>query len=260
MQRNERWPNMQRSERRRGRAGNAAFWKESRGHPRQLLLYSMRYNRLRPTHKVVHAHATFWRVYDNSTSPAVGNRISIASGAQFAGSSAAAYSAEYEPMTTKIQDERSQPQSSDEELLLSYRDSGDHATFALLVHRYEREIYNYLARYLRNPHLAQESYQATYLPLHQKSHLIAEDRRVRPWLYSIATSQAVDLLRREGRHQAISLDQRRQAARGTEEADALAERLEAGGPDRSTSWNRTSGANGLGGPWTSCPITFGPSS
>jgi RNA polymerase sigma-70 factor (ECF subfamily) len=35
-----------------------------------------------------------------------------------------------------------------------------------------------------------------------------EGRPVRPWLYSIATHQAVDALRKVGRHPTISLDQR----------------------------------------------------
>jgi RNA polymerase sigma-70 factor (ECF subfamily) len=33
---------------------------------------------------------------------------------------------------------------------------------------------------------------------------------VRPWLYTIATHQAIDALRRAGRHQAVSLDQHRE--------------------------------------------------
>jgi RNA polymerase sigma-70 factor (ECF subfamily) len=32
---------------------------------------------------------------------------------------------------------------------------------------------------------------------------------VRPWLYTLATHQAIDTLRRNGRHQALSLDQKR---------------------------------------------------
>src|SRR5205823_5223594 len=36
-------------------------------------------------------------------------------------------------------------------------------------------------------------------------------RPVRPWLYTIATHQAIDALRRNGRHAALSLDEPRSA-------------------------------------------------
>ena len=38
-------------------------------------------------------------------------------------------------------------QMSDEELLVSYRETGDRDLFTLLVQRYERELYSYLRRY-----------------------------------------------------------------------------------------------------------------
>ena len=37
---------------------------------------------------------------------------------------------------------------TDEELLLEYRLTGNSATFETLVKRYERELYNYLRRFL----------------------------------------------------------------------------------------------------------------
>lgn len=98
---------------------------------------------------------------------------------------------------------------SDEQLLLSYRDSGDVKAFETLVHRYEKPIYNYLRRYLRSGTLAEEVFQATFLRLHEKCDQYNQDRRVRPWLYTIATHLAIDALRREGRHRAVRLDEER---------------------------------------------------
>jgi RNA polymerase sigma-70 factor (ECF subfamily) len=95
---------------------------------------------------------------------------------------------------------------TDAELLLRYRDRGDQAAFDTLVHRYERELYSYLRRYLGDASLAEDVFQATFLQVHLKSHLFEEGRRVRPWLYTIATHQAIDAMRRAGRHQAVSLD------------------------------------------------------
>jgi len=98
--------------------------------------------------------------------------------------------------------------TTDEELLSRYRDEGKTADFDELVHRYQRELYRYLARYTGDAALADDVFQNTFLQVHLKKGLYEDGRPVRPWLYSIATHQAVDALRKIGRHPAISLDQR----------------------------------------------------
>ena len=97
---------------------------------------------------------------------------------------------------------------TDEELMTRYRDQGRNADFDDLVHRYEQELYRYLARYLGDANLAQDVFQNTFLQVHLKRGLYEDGRPVRPWLYAIATHQAVDALRKAGRHPTISLDQR----------------------------------------------------
>ena len=97
---------------------------------------------------------------------------------------------------------------SDEELLLRFR-RGQTEAFDLLVRRYERELYGYLRRYLGDPSLAEDVFQNTFLQLYVKSGHYEAGRPVRPWLYTIATHQAIDALRRNGRHQAVSLEQTR---------------------------------------------------
>jgi RNA polymerase sigma-70 factor (ECF subfamily) len=99
-------------------------------------------------------------------------------------------------------------QLSDEELLSRYRDQGKTEDFDALVHRYEHELYRYLVRYLGDKSLAEDVFQNTFLQIHLKRGLYEEGRPVRPWLYSIATHQAVDALRKAGRHPTVSLDQR----------------------------------------------------
>jgi RNA polymerase sigma-70 factor (ECF subfamily) len=96
---------------------------------------------------------------------------------------------------------------SDEELIARYRDGGDTAAFETLVHRYERPIYRYLFRYLHNVELAEEAFQLTFWRVHLKNHLFMDGYRFRPWLYRIATGCAVDVLRKEQRHQSVSLDE-----------------------------------------------------
>ena len=96
---------------------------------------------------------------------------------------------------------------TDEELLSRYRESGRAEDFNALVHRYERELYRYLVRYLGNATLADDVFQNTFLQVHLKRGLYEDGRPVRPWIYAIATHQAVDALRKAGRHPALSLDQ-----------------------------------------------------
>jgi RNA polymerase sigma-70 factor (ECF subfamily) len=99
----------------------------------------------------------------------------------------------------------------DEALLTRYRDQGRAEDFDALVHRYEPELYRYLARYLGDPTLAQDVFQNTFLQVHLKRGLYEDGRPVRPWLYAIATHQAVDALRKAGRHPTVSLDQKTSA-------------------------------------------------
>jgi RNA polymerase sigma-70 factor (ECF subfamily) len=95
---------------------------------------------------------------------------------------------------------------TDEELLLEYRLTGRPAVFETLVKRYERELYNYLRRFLNNQVLAEDAFQATFLQVHLKCHLYDVSRKVRPWLYTVATNQAIDIQRRNRRHRLVSLD------------------------------------------------------
>lgn len=106
-------------------------------------------------------------------------------------------------------------QMTDEELLLEYRRTGSQRVFATLVRRYERELFNYLRRYLGSAAMAEDAFQGTFLQVHLKCESFEEGRRFRPWLYTVATNQAIDLQRRNKRHQHVSLD-RRNRSEGSE--------------------------------------------
>lgn len=95
---------------------------------------------------------------------------------------------------------------SDEALLSAYRDHADRLAFAELVNRYERELFSYLRRYLGDASLAEDTFQATFLQVHLKCDQFDEGRKFRPWLYTIATNQAIDAQRRNKRHRSVSLD------------------------------------------------------
>ena len=94
---------------------------------------------------------------------------------------------------------------SDEELLALFR-QGTSEAFGALVRRFEGELYGYLRRYLGDSDLAEDVFQNTFLQLYTKIHQYETGRPVKPWLYAIATNQAIDALRRQNRHQVIRLD------------------------------------------------------
>jgi RNA polymerase sigma-70 factor (ECF subfamily) len=113
------------------------------------------------------------------------------------------------------------PRRSDEDLLLAYRDHQDRAAFEQLVHRYESELYNYLWSYLGDAQMAEDAFQLTFLQVHTKCQQFDPQRRVRPWLYTVATHQAIDAQRRNRRHRAASLDRPWGGAHDDYEASTL---------------------------------------
>jgi RNA polymerase sigma-70 factor (ECF subfamily) len=117
---------------------------------------------------------------------------------------------------------------SDEELLTLFR-QGRREAFSTLVRRYEGELYGYLRRYLGDGDLAEDVFQNTFLQVFTKIDQYEAGRPVRPWLYTIATHQAIDALRRQGRHQAVSLDQEREELAGAD-VPQLVGLLESRGP------------------------------
>ncbi len=119
---------------------------------------------------------------------------------------------------------------SDEALMSRYRESGQTADFNELIRRYERELYRYLARYLGDAAQAEDVFQNTFLQVHLKRGLYEDGRPFRPWLYAIATHQAVDTLRKAGRHPTVSLDQRSGGGGGDSDPGALIDLLVNEGP------------------------------
>ena len=113
---------------------------------------------------------------------------------------------------------------TDEELLIEYRTTGEESVFAELVRRFERELYNYLRRFLGDAAMAEDVFQATFLQVHLKCGQFEPGRTVRPWLYTIATNQAIDSQRRNRRHKLVSLDQTNRA--GKNELGTLLELVE----------------------------------
>jgi len=105
---------------------------------------------------------------------------------------------------------------SDEQLLVDYRDAGNRQAFEELVRRYERELYGYLRNYLGDAAIAEDVFQQTFLQVYLKCDQFEPQRKFRPWLYAVATNQAIDYQRHYGRHRTTSLDR---PIKGSDEAE-----------------------------------------
>jgi RNA polymerase sigma-70 factor (ECF subfamily) len=132
--------------------------------------------------------------------------------------------------STKAAPVADQVDESDEQLLAQYRETGDRALFESLIRRYEREIYSYLRRYIGNAEMAEDAFQGTFLQVHLKCHQFDSDRRFRPWLYAIATNQAIDVQRRNKRHRMVSLD-RSSSGEKDDRGNSWSEKLVGDSPD-----------------------------
>src|SRR6185437_5461409 len=92
----------------------------------------------------------------------------------------------------------SREEPTDEQLLIEYR-NGDKTRFAILVLRYQRELYLFLVRFLGDRAAAEDVFQETFLQVLQSAAQFDPSRRFRPWLFTIAANRARDLIRSQAR-------------------------------------------------------------
>lgn len=93
---------------------------------------------------------------------------------------------------------------SDERLLSDFL-SGDQAAFASLVERYSTDVFQFVCRFIRNPALAEDVVQETFLQVYQSAGSFDPTRSFRPWLFTIAANKARDQLRSRSRKREVSL-------------------------------------------------------
>jgi len=102
-------------------------------------------------------------------------------------------------------------QISDEQLIEMFC-SGDQKAFSQLIKRYEKELYNFLAKFIGSASLAEDVFQEVFLQVHLSADKFQTDRRFRPWLYTIASNKARDALRRRARRPALQLTANEQSS------------------------------------------------
>lgn len=94
--------------------------------------------------------------------------------------------------------------ATDEQVLAAHL-QGDPAAFAELVHRYQRELFTFLSRFLGDATAADDVFQETFIQVHQSSNSFDPSKRFRPWLFTIAANKARDFLRSKARRHTVPI-------------------------------------------------------
>lgn len=94
---------------------------------------------------------------------------------------------------------------SDEELFVAHR-AGDDRALRILVDRYRAELHGFLTRLVGSRSGADDVFQEAFLQVHLAAESFDQERRFKPWLYTIAANKGRDYLRRQKRRAAASLD------------------------------------------------------
>jgi len=119
---------------------------------------------------------------------------------------------------------------SDEELMRAYVD-GDHAAFEALFARYAPMLMRLTVRHLRSQELAREVVQQTFFQMHAARNDFRQDRKLRPWVFTIAMNLVREHYRKKKRRKETVLDEAREPAsiqeRGPIETRQRAELLRA---------------------------------
>lgn len=80
------------------------------------------------------------------------------------------------------------------ETLAALAAAGDPEAFEQLVHRFQRRIYGFAYRYVRDSHEAQDLVQEVFLRLYRKLHSFDPRRPFEPWLWRVAANVCVNYL------------------------------------------------------------------
>ncbi len=117
---------------------------------------------------------------------------------------------------------------SDEELMVRYA-RGEETAFEVLLGRYRRPLFGFLARYLGRTDKAEDVFQEVFLEVIRARKQFRGEHRFASWLYRIARNRAVDRMRRNGFREMESLDDPLDAGDG--EGETRAGRIAGSNPD-----------------------------
>lgn len=91
------------------------------------------------------------------------------------------------------------PASPPDRLVMERVREGDTDMLEHLVRKYEKPLFSFTLRLLRNRSEAEDAFQETFLRIHQKRATYRSGMEFRPWLYRICLNVCRDALRRRSR-------------------------------------------------------------
>jgi len=103
-------------------------------------------------------------------------------------------------VTNEIEYGRSQ-EESDEELLKRYN-AGNRGAFQQLFCRYEKPLISYLLSKCNDLELSRDVCQETFVKLIHSPPTLILGRKLKPWLFKVASNKLIDLVRKSAREEA----------------------------------------------------------
>ena len=100
-----------------------------------------------------------------------------------------------------------------------------------LIHRYERDLFFFLLRFVNDRAAADDLFQETFLQVHKSAATFDAEKRFKPWLFTIGANKARDYLRRNKRHRALPLDAKVGGAAGGGDGASFVDLMVADLPD-----------------------------
>ena len=94
---------------------------------------------------------------------------------------------------------------TDEQLLAEHIRGGEVA-FRMLVERHYRELSSFIVRFTGSTAAAEDVVQEAFLQVHVAATSFDPQRRLKPWLFTIAANKARDYLRSRTRRKEVPLD------------------------------------------------------
>jgi RNA polymerase sigma-70 factor, ECF subfamily len=84
--------------------------------------------------------------------------------------------------------------------------AGDVDAFAYILSFYEKPIYNYCLRIVKNSDTAKDITQETFIKIYTHRTFIDPEKNIKTWIFTIATNTTYDFLRGKKRKNEIPLD------------------------------------------------------
>jgi RNA polymerase sigma-70 factor (ECF subfamily) len=91
--------------------------------------------------------------------------------------------------------------------ILTRAQKGDLFAFEQILSFYEKAIYNYCLRVLKNSQNAKDVTQETFIKVYTHRKDIDPEKNVKTWIFTIATNTAYDFLRSKKRKMEVNLDE-----------------------------------------------------